>query len=212
MTTEKMTVHEALCELKTLGKRIDSAISACVPIATREHDSEKVIGLDRAKFADLAKSNHQSALDLINRRSAIKAAISQYNASKKIAVCDKEYTVAEAIWLMEHGLAEKRVLLQRYTIMLNDAIRSIEIANGDQLNNRAERAATAAFDSKEKADPEKQLKFISDYKKAHTLEFEDPMNIRAVIADLEKDITSFEAKVDSAIQVANATTELEITY
>lgn len=212
MTHEKMTVHEALCELKTLGRRIDNAIAACIPVAVREHDSEKVIGLDREKFASLAKSSHQSALALINRRAAIKAAISQYNASKKITVCDTEYTVAEAIWLMEHGLVERRELLRRYTSMLNNVTREIEVSNGEQLNNRAERAAAAAFDSKEKADPEKLLKFISDYKKAHTLEIEDPMDIRAIIADLESDITSFEAKVDSAIQVANAVTELEISY
>ena len=40
----------------------------------------------------------------------------------------------------------------------------------------------------------------------------DPLNVRKIIEELEKQIADFEANVDAAIQVANATTTIEIAY
>lgn len=212
MNHEEMTVHQALCELKTLRKRIVNAIEATNPIAAKEASATKVKGVSMADFKEAAKSAHDSAVDLIKRQRAIKAAVNQYNASKTIEVCGKTYTVAQAIWEMQYGMSENKILLQRYTDMLNRANREIESANGSDLNRRAETFCASMFGSKDKADAKDYNATLEDYKAKHTLELFDPLGIRKIIEDLEKEISSFESSVDAAIQVANATTTLTIEY
>ena len=209
---EEMTVHKALCELKTLNKRITKAISETKPVSTKEASSQKVDGIPMKTFNENAKSTHDSATDLIKRQRGIKAAVSQYNASKEIEVCGRKYTIAQAIWEMNYGMAEEKNMLARYTEMLRKCNAQIERANGEDLNRRAENAMNAIHGNKDKANNDEYLKGLEDYKKSHTLELVDPLNIRKVIADLDKEISDFEANVDAAIQVANATTTLIIEY
>ena len=209
---EEMTVHQALCELKTLNKRIVKAIAESKPISTKEHNSQKVDGMTIAEFKALAQSAHDSAVDLIRRQAAIKAAVNQYNAEKTIEVCGKTYTIAQAIWLMSYGLNEEKDLLSRYASMLNSATAKIERANGDELNRRAETFTVSACGAKDKVDPKEYMATLEEYKEKHAIELVDPLGIRKIISDLEKRIADFESNVDSAIQVANATTTLSIEY
>lgn len=209
---EEMTVHQALCELKTLNKRIIKAINETSPIATKEHSASKVNGMLVADFKTLAQSTHESATDLIRRQRAIKAAVNQYNAEKIIDVCGKKYTIAQAIWEMNYGMAEDKQIVDRYTSMLSKATTQIERANGDELNRKAEAAMNAIHGNKDKANTEEYLKGLEDYKTSHALELVDPLGIRKIITDLNKEISDFEASVDAAIQVANATTTLIIEY
>ena len=212
MTKETMTVHQALCELKVLEKRIDKAIEMTQPLATKECSSQKVAQMPVADFIELAKGQHQTAMDLISRQCALKAAVNQYNAEKIINVGGKEYSVAQAIWMMKYGVAKKKQLMERYSKLLNLANRGMEMENNDRLNARAEAAMNAIYGNREKAQSEEYLKGIEDYKKAHALEMIDPLGIRNVIQELENDISSFETNVDAAIQVANATTEIVVEY
>ena len=212
MVKESMTVHEALCELKTLSKRIDNAIMMSVPVAVKEHSATVVNGKPVADWIASERGNYQSAMSLINRMVAIKAAINKYNAEKHITVADKDYTIAQAIWLMTHGMAYKQELMDCYTTSLTKANRAIEAANGDSLNSKAEAAMNAIFGSKDKTDPAVYLKGIQDYKEQHRKEIVDAIGIEAAIKSLDEEIASFNAKVDSAIQVANATTVIEIEY
>ena len=209
---EEMTVHKALCELKTLNKRITKAISETKPVSTKEASSQKVDGIPMKTFNENAKSTHDSATDLIKRQRGIKAAVSQYNASKEIEVCGRKYTIAQAIWEMNYGMAEEKNMLARYTEMLHKCNAKIERANGEDLNRCAENAMNAIYGNKDKANSDEYLKGLEDYKKSHTLELVDPLNILKVIADLGKEISDFETNVDAAIQVANATTTLTIEY
>ena len=209
---EEMTVHQALCELKTLNKRIAKAILESNPIATKEHASQKVNGMSTTEFKALAQSAHDSATDLIKRQRAIKSAVNQYNASKVVEVCGRQYTIAQAIWEMNYGMAEEKELLNRYASMLAKATSAIERANGDELNRRAEAAIAAIYGNKDKANSDEYLKGIEDYKVSHAIELVDPLGIRKIIADLEKEISDFTSSVDAAIQVANATTTLSIEY
>lgn len=212
MIKEIMTVHQALCELKVLNKRILSAISAVKPVATKEHSSSNVDGEPVEKFIEYAKSTHASAIDLIMRQIAIKAAINQYNASRIITVAGKQYSVAQAIWMMNYGIQHQQELLNMYSVMLKRASAEIERKNGDDLNTRAEAAMNAVYDSKDKANHKAYLEGVEEYKKSHTLEIVDPLGIRDIIAKMESEIASFQSGVDAAIQVANATTEIEIEY
>lgn len=212
MNTETMTVHEALCEAKTMDKRIEKAIGAVIPIGTKERKSENVSGKSVKDFTDEARSRHDQATQLITRYNAIKAAINQYNSETEINVGSKTYTIAQAIWMMQFGIKKKQRLRDTYARALSTAQSEVNMANGDKLNARAEQAANANFGSKEKVNTEEYLKFITEYKSRNELELVDPLNLSKLIQEMDNDIADFETHVDSAIQVANATHTITIEY
>ena len=209
---ETMTVHEALCELKTLRKRVEDGINESVAITYKEQGSSTLNGRPVKDVVDSIKSQHQSVTDLISRMIAIKAAVNQYNAEKKITVAGKEYSIAQAIYMKTYGIETKRELLTRYQSLLKHATVYVESQNGDKLNARAETAMTSIFGNKEKVDPEKYLEGLKNYKAEHMLILVDPLNLADVVKKMEEDIVAFESKVDSAIQIANATTQIDIEY
>ena len=209
---ETMTVHEALCELKTLRKRVEDGIQEAVPIQVKESGATTINGKPVQDFIETAKAQHQSVVDLINRQDAIKRAVNQYNAQKIVTVAGKNFSIAEAIYEKSYGIPMKRYLLSRYQQMLKSAMDSVADKNGDKLNLRAENAMTSLFGTKEKSEPEKYLKALQEYKEQHMCVLVDPLDLAKVVKKMEEEITGFEAKVDAAIQIANATTEIKIEY
>lgn len=71
MTTEKMTVHKALCELKTLDSRIQKAIGESVFVFANKHSNNKVSGMGIGEYSAEIKSKYQSVCDLLARRDAM---------------------------------------------------------------------------------------------------------------------------------------------
>lgn len=212
MTKETMTVHEALCEMKVLPKRIEKAIDNIEAVSTKEQQSEKVDGIEMSKFAEEAKANSQKASDLIKRFVAIKSGVNQYNAGTSIEISGHTYTIAQAIWLKDHGMEHKRRLMNWYAQQLTSAQETIQENNGFRLTQRAEAAANANFGSKDKADGEEYLKFVNNYKNRYQTILVDPLDIKKTIQELDDEITGFETAIDSALQIANATHTIEIEY
>lgn len=212
MTTEKMTVHMLLSEMKTIEKRIEKAVDAIIPIAAKEHASKKVNAVDVAEFTKTAQREQQRALDLIARHNAMKAALYKYNTEKEVEIAGKTMTVAQALWLMEHGMDEKRKLLEHYEKAYAKVVKEVEKANGAALNQAAERAADIACGSKDKADKDQYLEMVEKYKTSHQLEYVDPLNLKERINELSEEIEKFKAEADARIQTANAVTEVTIEY
>lgn len=212
MNKEKMTVHMLLSEMKTIEKRIEKAIEAIVPIAVKEAASKNVNGIAVTKYEDATRSEEQRALALIARRNAMKAALYRYNTSKEVEVAGEKMTIAQALWLMKHGMESRQMLLAHYEKAYNKAVKDVEKANGTALNQAAERAADVSCGSKDKADGEEYLKMVEQYKTSHQLVYVDPLNLKERIVELSEEIEKFNAEVDARIQTANATTEVEIEY
>lgn len=104
MTTETMTIHKALSELKVLNSRIDKAISRCKFCVANKHFNEKIEGIDKKEYIDNMKASYDQVNDLIKRMEAIKKAVVLSNAETKITVAGNTYTVAEAIYMKNNGM------------------------------------------------------------------------------------------------------------
>ena len=63
MTTEKMTIHKALCELKTLDARITKSIGETEYVFANKHSNDKVNGMTVAAYCDEIKSGYQRVTD-----------------------------------------------------------------------------------------------------------------------------------------------------
>lgn len=214
MQKETMSVHAALCEKKTLDKRIAKAIytlgKTCIGL--KEAAATQVNGIEKAEFKLNATAYDQQAHDMIKRQCAITAAINQYNASGTIEIDGSTYTIAEALWLMQYGMKTKKALLKAYEDAYNAATAEANRKNGEDLRRAAERAADVALGGKDKTNGDEYLKMVENYISRHQLEVVDPLGLWEKIQALENDIHTFESEVDAKIQTSNALTMITIEY
>ena len=209
---ETMTIYKALSELKTLDARISNAMDNTF-VVSNKHSNAKIGGKPIADFVNEAKEAYQSVRTLINRRNAIKRAVTKSNAITTVEIGGVEYTVAEAIDMKGKGLEYLRSLYDVLTFQLAKAKRSADAENGDRLSSRADdyiRSMYAGADLKNMADEIEKVRntFIA----AQTVEIIDPVNAASEGSKLREYIDSFLSDVDSALSVSNALTKIEIEY
>lgn len=213
MTTETMTVHKALAELKLLDSRIEKATAEGVYCVANKHSNDKIGGVPLDDYIKIMQGGYDKASDLINRRKAIKRAVVLSNAVTKVSVAGDEYTVAEAIEMKNHGVEFEKLLMNTMNIQYRNAQMQIKQENGKDLEQRAEQYVTAIYGQKEgktnTADIEKVKK---DFIESNSYELVDPLHVLDKIEDLEKKINDFMAEVDSALSVSNSLTEITIEY
>ena len=213
MTTETMTIHKALSELKILDGRIKKEIQSGSYCAANKHSNEKINGIPIEDFRKTVQGTYDKATDLINRRKAIKKAIVLSNAKTTVKIADTEYTVAEAIEMKNHGIEFETMLINVMDMQYKQAQAEVNRQNGDDLEKRADQYVTAIYGQKEgktnSADIEKVRK---DFLEANSFEIIDPINVPEKLEALRKEVVSFMAEVDSALSVSNDLTEITIEY
>lgn len=217
MTTEKMTIHKALAELKTMDARIAKAIHETPYVLAVKHSAEKINGMTVDNFKDKMRSGYQKATNLIARRDAMKRAVVLSNATTKVKIGDNEYSVAEAIEMKNHGMEFKSDLLRQmnsaYTAAQNELVRN----GGEALEKKAEQYVLAVIaaqpkDSKMSVDSDAMKTLRQTYIDNNTYDLVDPMNIVKVMEKLDAEINEFNAEVDAALSCSNALTVIEFEY
>lgn len=213
MTTEKMSVHKALCELKTIDSRIQKGTQQSVFVFVNKHANNKVSGVSVGEYSAEVKSAYQSVTALIARRDAIKRAVTLSNATVKVTIGGKEYTVAEAIEMKNHGIPLKQMLLKKLDSDNRRARREADENNGDMLEMRADEYVKSLYGNVDMKGASEEIKKVrADFIAAQTMEIVDPIGIKAEMERLEKEINDFTVEIDSALSVSNALTELTIEY
>lgn len=213
MTTETMTVHKALTELKLIDNRIKKTIAEGIYCVANKHSNDKINGIPLNKYTTLIQSRYDKAKDLISRRKAIKKAVVLSNAVTKVKVAGTEYTVAEAIEMKNHGVDFDKMLMESMRKRYDMSQITINKENGKDLEERADQYVTAIYGQKEvKTNTADIEKVKNDFLTANQYELVDPLNVLDKIENLEMQINDFMAEVDSALSVSNALTEITIEY
>ena len=211
-TVEKMTIHKALCELKILDSRINNAISSARFCLANKHSNEKVNGVTVEEYQETMKASYNRASDLIRRREAIKRAVVLSNAKTIVKIGGKEYTVAEAIEMNNHGIDLKLQLKNAMKKQYDSAMTAI-ISKNSVVDDKATEYVVGLFGQKEsKTANEEYEKARKSYIEANTMELIDPVNTLEKIEALEVEIADFTTEVDSALSVSNALTEITVEY
>lgn len=211
--TETMTIHKALCELKTLDDRIRKGISGFQFVYANKHSNAKVSGLPVAEYSAEIKAGYQSVTDLMRRRNAIKRAVVLSNATTTITVAGKSYTVAEAIEMKNCGIPMTRTLLDKLEKDNRAARREAEQNNGEKLELRADEYVQSLYGNTDMKNISDEIKKVrADFIAAQTFEIIDPISITEEMKKLESEISGFMVDIDSALSVSNALTEITIEY
>lgn len=213
MNVETMTVHQALCELKMLDKRIPAETTAQPWATTNKHINKKIDGLPIDEFKAGIKSRYDKVDALIARRQAIKRAVVKSNAVTEVVINGETYTVAEAIEMKNHGVDYRRTLANKMLADYNLAKITADRANGDALERRADENLRTTFgntDMKGNSEEAAQVrkKFIED----QTLDIIDPLGIQKKVEEANDWISSFLTQVDSALSISNAVTNITVMY
>ena len=212
-TVEKMTIHKALAELKILDGRIKKEIQNGSFCAANKHSNDKINGIPIEDFKKAAQGTYDKVTDLIKRQEAIKRAVTLSNAQTHVDIVGEKYTVAEAIWMKNHGIELESMLINTMGSQYKFAQAEVNRQNGNNLEERADQYVTAIYGQKEgktaTADIEKVRK---DFLESNSYEIIDPINVPEKLEALRKKIDDFMTEVDSALSVSNALTEITIEY
>lgn len=212
MIHEKMTVHKALAELKTLDDRINSEITGSIFVKANRHNNMKIFGKSVEDFRADTTSSLRSVMALIERRNAMKRAVVLSNAVTKVEIGGVEYTVAEAIEINNHGMENWIDFRDFLRDQYSSVKRMVESENGEKLANACENYIQTMFGSKDKInnpDIETARKMYMD---SHSYDIVTGFNIEEIISVITKKIDDFKAEIDSALSVSNALTIIEFDY
>lgn len=213
MTTETMTIHRGLAEIKVLENRILKAISEAKFCAAAKQSMKKLNGVPIEDYKKDAQSSLDSINDLIARHDAIKRAISESNAKTTVTINGVVYTVAEAIYMNQHGIDFKQRLLNMLDYQYSNSIANIETANA-RLSDRADDYTKSLASASEKSnmDPEAIRDARDSYIERETMILIDGIDIKKIRDEIASKISKFKAEVDAVLSASNATTEITIEY
>lgn len=208
----KISITEALNELKLYDSKITKAITNATLCGATKKSSDKVGVVKKEDFEDRAKASYQSVTDLIANRNTLKSAVVKSNAVMEVTVADKVMTVAEAI--------ERKNSIEYDETLLNEMKR--QYANATAAVNKENKKVDAKVDdllttlvgkdSDKKLNKEDQEAVEKPYREKNEFEFIDPLGLYEKIQALEADIDGFKSNVDTVLVLSNATTFIEVDF
>lgn len=208
--TRKISITEALTELKLYDQKINKALSSAFFVDSKKKSSDKVGNFKLENFEANAKASYQSVSDLIENRAKLKSAIVQSNATTMVEIAGKKYTVAEAIE-RKNSIMYDKMLLQTMKSQWATATNNVEKENKRVDTQVDKMLETFLGKDSEKKVSEADLNAISEpYRAKNEWELVDPLNLYAKIQAMDADIDAFEADVDVRLSISNSVTYIEV--
>lgn len=212
MTTETMTIHRALSELKVLDDRITKLLSEAKFCGAAKNCMQKLGGVTIEEYKQNAQAIYDKITDLMARQAAIKRGVSESNAVTHAVVCGHDYTIAQLIWMNQHGIDFKSALLNVLERQYANAVAVTEAANS-KLSDRADdfiKNNSSADKSSMDVDAIRDMR--ESYIERETMQLVDGINIKKTKEALADEINKFKAEVDAVLSTSNAMTEITIEY
>ena len=206
--TQKMTLHRALSELKTLDKRINNGVDNLNLVALKKGD-KFTLPVTEDDFNSKAKGDLESVEALIERRHTLKKALIMANATNTVTVNGKTMTIAEAIdykSVIEYKEREYRKLNRMY----QDILGKFEVEsrkNEEKLENFI--LSMTGKDSS-KLSPTELENFTKTFNKTNEVKIVDPIGLKEKIDKLREEIDNFTSEIDAVLSEANATVTIEV--
>ena len=139
------------------------------------------------------------------------------NATTKVTVGGKEYSVAEAIDMKQHGVEYKKDFLSHMDWSYREAQRTLNTNSAEAIEKKAEQYVLSVIsaqpkDSKMSVDSDAMKNLRAEYIKNNSYDLIDPLNVVATMEKLTDEINQFETNLDAALSVSNALTVIEFEY
>merc|ERR1711871_1165500 len=208
-TTEMqtMSIARGLKELKTLDKRVRDSI-------TKNANRVVTASIKGRQSHELDTGICDRVLALMERRRAIKAAITSSNATHSIEIGTGQH---KKRWLVSEAIERQRATKEYDKLYIGELRR--QLAEAQRIVENEEEARDRRLDShlqslcgrdstRTRADDVEAITEV--FIKNNTVELVDPLKIGDKIAALESELSEFEENVDVALSEHNAITTIEI--
>lgn len=210
MANVTMTLYEALSKKKILEDKVDkiSPIRMCEKINSENKNSN---GIDTDELEKVIKSNFDSSIAAIQNLAAIKAAINDANASTKVVIAGKEYSIANAIARFRSLDVEESIytrMRSNITIIKNEVFEH----NKKMLAPERVSSYVANVLGDSKKDEELISQVIEKYKRENTLFVFDPLNTEDMANEKLEEISKFREEIHYALTKVNCETEITVEY
>lgn len=202
------SIHRCLIELNLLESKIDKATNKkFIGYMKNSANGEYNTHMIEEDFTKEVLANLNKVQDLIKRRTKIKQAVTNSNAVTIREISGKKYTVAAAIE-RKKSISYEKDLLAQLKYQYNSTLR-IVTENNDRMENNLDKQISQMVGSDNSKTGETAV-FAEFYRKQNGYKELDPLNLKNVIQELEKEIEEFESEVDCILSESNATTMVEI--
>lgn len=208
----KITVTEALKELKLYDDKIYKAIARAEFVGAAKKNSDLIGHKKKSTYENDAKSSFDSIMAMIKNRDALKSAIVNSNAITKVEIGGVTMTVAAAIEKKSSIEYDKRFLYAMKE-QFDQAVSTVARENA-KVDSQCDRLIETQLsgDNKTKIDKIDIEAFTAPYRKQREFAVVDPLDIEKKIVELETTIDTFEAEVDTKLNVSNALTTIVIDF
>jgi hypothetical protein len=204
----EISITRALSELKNLDKRIHKKINEGHFVAMTKGTKPVKGYKNNQKYEEDVQKTYQSINSLIRQKQKLKNAIVLSNASTKVEITSKEFTVAEIIEY-KNLIHYKQELLNKLKMDFLSAHDKAELENM-KVKERLDSLLEANF-TKETRAKETEVEMISKpFLEANEAKTIDPLDARKKINELEEEIDTFLSEVDFVLSESNAKTLIKV--
>lgn len=220
MTTETMTLREALSEKKLIEKKIHYSLDEKI-IHVSTHGSKIIDGLSIDEWADKVRSNYQSLTDNMRRYNALSKAILNANVNYRITVKKfkgfestnetEEITFAEAIARKNFFKNILMPYIKTQLVEITRASKKYEIECQKAITLVAEETNKACA-TKDTMSSRNRESIEENFKKIFEVKYHDPLKA-AKLLELAKDqVESYLNSIDSSLGHLTEVTNVTIEY
>lgn len=198
----KKTVLEWLSESKLLEKRISKKEKE---LLSKAYSVTLVYNQDENYIPEEVLSEYESLLKLKSNLDKIKDAIMVYNATKIIAIGNKEMSIAYA--LNKYARKDDNSFEQSINRLATQFTTSV---NNAKLTSQREKAELDRQLLTKNNISEKDKALLETTKSRYDVVVKDPLNIVELSSKIYEEMEAFENEVNNKINLSNALTEIEI--
>lgn len=214
-TLTKMSITRALAEVKRLDDRIAREINTgrFVDVAIGRNQNQKVANSNQtvAEVKTAIEGSFDRIKQLMQNREAIKAAIVMSNATTKVTVNGKQYTVAEAIELKKSVVLKEMFLssLRRHQMTTQASVDQHRAKLADTI----ERSLQAVYSSANgtKITEEQYTAIAKPQEERSEPAMLDPRDIAKQIRELDEEVSVIKSELDFVLSESNARVDIEVT-
>ena len=205
--TKELTLTRALVELKLYDSKIQKAIDELKPVSYTVNNVVTDYRQTPNEFIGEYKSQMQKIKDLRNNKTLLKNALMKANATTKVTIADKEYTILEAL------NKKQDIQTEQYLINVLKHSLSNSVSKVNNLQEQVEDRIEKTINSKSASSGNQSKDYVQVVRDSYSDQIPKLVNadvIEKLIIEKENAVSEFLAEVDFALSEVNATTKINV--
>lgn len=205
--TKELTLTRVLVELKLYDSKIQKAIDELKPVSYSVNNVVTEYRQTPNEFIGEYNSQMQKIKDLRNNKTLLKNTLMKANATTKVTIADKEYTILEAL------NKKQDIQTEQYLINVLKHSLSNSVSKVNNLQEQVEDRIEKTINSKSASSGNQSKDYVQVVRDSYSDQIPKLVNadvIEKLIIEKENAVSEFLAEVDFALSEVNAITKINV--